>query len=485
MTTINPSTIIEELNADNGTNYKLEILKKHKDNALFTRVLKMAYDKVTHTYGITLKNIDQPPFDSTKITMHLEEALDMLDELFVTRTLTGNDAHNALLNILNSLPENEADIIRRIIDRDLKINLGRTQINKVHKNLIVKPVYMRCSILTDKNQKKVKFPALINLKADGTYREVTVENGNVTYNSRSGEQYDYPVLTETFVNYPDGKYIGELTVRLDEILLEKILPTLRKLDTKNGTSLEDEIVNDFKNGKLILPRHLGNGLINSDDVPHNNIMCEVWDYVNLPEYTNAANRVKNTTKYVDRWEALKNIVREGDQHVQLIEAYVVNDLEEAMHRTQNWMEAGLEGSILKNMDAVFRDGTSTEQWKMKLIIEVDVRITGFIEGKKGTKREDTFGSMTFETDDGKIKGSVSGFTDDQLTYFNSRRQDMIGQIMTVECNDITKGRTHDYHALSHPRFTEIRYDKDTTDTLERVFEMKELAMKMKQTKTQK
>ena len=53
---------------------------------------------------------------------------------------------------------------------------------------------------------------------------------------------------------------------------------------------------------------------------------------------------------------------------------------------------------------------------------------------------------------------------------------MIGQIMAVTCNDITKGRDNDYYALSHPRFDEIRTDKTETDTLERALENKEMAM---------
>ena len=140
------------------------------------------------------------------------------------------------------------------------------------------------------------------------------------------------------------------------------------------------------------------------------------------------------------------------------------------------MTAGYEGAILKDRDAIFRDGTSPQQLKLKLEIDVDVRITGFKEGTPGTKREATFGAMTFETDDGQIKGRTSGFTDAQLEDFNSRREELIGQIMTVTCNDITKGRDNDYHALSHPRFIELRNDKTDTDTLERALETKEMAM---------
>jgi hypothetical protein len=87
--------------------------------------------------------------------------------------------------------------------------------------------------------------------------------------------------------------------------------------------------------------------------------------------------------------------------------------------------------------------------------------------------------MLFGTDDGMIKGRTSGFTDEQLLDFNSRREEMIGKIMTVRCNDITRGRSNEHYALSHPRFTEIRSDKTETDTLERALETKDMAKGLK------
>jgi hypothetical protein len=53
----NIKAIIEEINLQNGSNYKIDILKKHSENELFKRVLKMTYDNVIFTYGITMKNV--------------------------------------------------------------------------------------------------------------------------------------------------------------------------------------------------------------------------------------------------------------------------------------------------------------------------------------------------------------------------------------------------------------------------------------------
>lgn len=436
--------ILAEMNLSNGLNHKMAVLKKYKDHAELKRVLKLAYDKAAFTYGLSEKNVDLSVMESAGGSLGLTKALDNLEERFATRAVSGNAAIELLEAMLNNLTPENADLLLKIIRRDLRINIGRSSINKVWPQLITKPAYMRCGIYTEKTAKDISFPAILQLKADGTYREASVENGVVTFVSRSGEDYEYPLLAEAMRSFPDGRYFGELVVERD--------------------------------GKA-LDRATGNGLINSDDVPHQDLVYYVWDHVSHKEYFLAMSKAKPTVRYEHRFAQLTDIIegREPGQ-IRLIETHRPKTLREALQITSDWMTAGFEGSILKDRSGVFKDGTSKHQLKLKLEINLDVRITGFKEGRAGTVRENTFGALEFATDDGKIKGFVAGLTNAQLEDFNSRREEMIGQIMAVTCNDITKGRDNDYYALSHPRFDEIRTDKTETDTLERALENKEMAM---------
>lgn len=156
--------------------------------------------------------------------------------------------------------------------------------------------------------------------------------------------------------------------------------------------------------------------------------------------------------------------------IQIIESHEVNSLEEAVAHTVRWMNSGLEGSILKDYNNVFKNHTSPTMLKLKVEAECEVICTGFIEGTKGTKREATFGSITFESQDGRVKGSTSGFTDAQLEDFNKRREELIGKVFTVRFNDMTRARDSDTWALSHPRFIEARSDRSDADTYERIVE---------------
>jgi len=450
--------IIAELNADNGTNYKMDVLRKHADNDLLKRVLKMTYDKATYSYGVTMKNAMFNEDAVIHPATPLEEALDRLEASFVTRKVTGYSALKLLGLTYGEMSAEDAEVFGKIVDRDLRINMGRSNINKVFKGLIVKPVYMRCGTYSEKTAKKFDPKgAFVQLKADGTYREFLVENGEVTCVSRQGEVYSYPeidaVLTSKGV---DAAFFGELTV--------------------------------YRNG-VLLPRAEGNGLLKKDVFPDDcKVVFDCWDAVSLTEYNGAINKVKGKVPYANRWEVVKRLFPDHTADpttnpVRAIECVEVNKMAEALKFTARVMTEGFEGSIIKERNAIFRDGTSNQQLKLKLEIDVDVRVTGFLEGTPGTVREKTFGSMLFETDDGEIKGRTSGFTNDQLEDFNSRREELIGQIMTVTCNDITKGRDNDYHALSHPRFQEFRTDKAETDTLQRALDSKDMAMMVdKQTK---
>jgi len=525
-------TLINELNKNNSTNYKIEVLEKHKENTLFKKVVKMTYDKVAYTYGITMKNVESFTPIKLELPLTLESALASLEANFCTRNITGNDALQMLSNILYNLEENDAKIIKGVIGRDLKVNLGRTQFNKVWKNLIIKPVYNRCDIYTiDKtiqveDKKSIKLAikeqfagkvvtkedikkiskdiplidkvvkgtsnninfeegAIVQLKADGTYREISSIGNNTNSISRSGEAYSYPAIEKSILEMnEDGYLTGELTVKLTDDLLAKLLPKLEKADIKNGTKNVETIKRQYAQYKedkrvYILPRSIGNGLINSDNIPYDNLIYEVWDFITPEDYSLAGLKDKKNLpkiKYRDRFNKLIELVNKIDvDNIQVIDYRIVNSLKEATDYTTKVMNMGLEGAILKDFDMLFKDGTSANALKLKISFSLDVEITGFIEGTPGTKRERTFGSMIYSTQDGMIKGSFSGFNDEQLEDFNSRREELIGTIVEIEGNDLTKGRNNQHYAVSHPRFIELRSDKTYTDDIDRALLMLESA----------
>ena len=431
--------ILNELNESNSSNYKLDILKKYKDNSELKKLLELTYNRNKYNFNVSKNCIikDNPSILESNGSKTVDELLSAL-EILGEGTIRGNEAHQFVCNHLNCLDNDNKEIFLNVLGRDLKIGLNVKSINKVFKNLIPKPNYMRCAVLSEKTLKKIKFPAFIQLKMDGTYREIHVADGQVSGKTRSGEEYFNHVLFKEMENFPNGFYTGELTIE--------------------GES-----------------RFTGNGLINSLNPPYEKITFTVWDYLTDEDYLE-----KSKTPYYSRFESLSDIIeKHKSNRVKLVPNHEVNSIDEALKYVSDWMEQGLEGGVLKDKNNVFKNGTSGTQLKIKLKVDAEMRITGFTDGTIGTKREGKIGAIQFSNDEGTIKGQCSGFSDEELDLFTKNKDNLIGRIISVEFNDIVKSENNDYYALSHPRFIEIRNDKDETDTLEKVIQLRDMAKGLK------
>jgi hypothetical protein len=123
--------IFDEIAAESSTNQKMEIFKKYKDNKLLKRVLYLANSKRVKFFIRQLP--EYTPDNNGGET--LQWALDGLS--FITnRNYSGNDAINWLITLLSGVSTDDAYIIERIIEKDCKIGMGTTFMNKVIKDLI-------------------------------------------------------------------------------------------------------------------------------------------------------------------------------------------------------------------------------------------------------------------------------------------------------------------------------------------------------------
>ena len=428
------SDFLSELNESNSSNYKISTLKKYQNSEIVKQLLKLTYDKNNFNFGMSrtrllgILNESNFPEGIDKI----DNYLDLLQEN--SGKLSGNSAKEFYSLLLQKLTEDSRVILLNILGRDLKCGINIKNINKVFKNLIPKPNYMRCAVFSEKLVKKIHFPAMLQLKMDGTYREFNVSNGTVSAKTRAGEEYQNEVLFDILKSFPDGYYMGELTI--------------------DGES-----------------RFTGNGLINSLNPPLDKIIFTCWDFLTFDEYTG-----KVKTSYIDRFNRLQNLIESRDfKQVKLVENHIVNNVSEALKQVSLWMSEGLEGGVLKDFNNTFKNGTSNTQLKIKLKVDAEMRITGFTEGTPGTKREGKIGAIQFANDEGTIKGQCSGFSDAELEEFSKNKDSLIGKIISVEFNDITKAENNEYYALSHPRFIEIRNDKNETDDLKKVIQLRDMA----------
>jgi DNA ligase-1 len=122
------------------------------------------------------------------------------------------------------------------------------------------------------------------------------------------------------------------------------------------------------------------------------------------------------------------------------------------------IEAGYEGIMIKDIDAVYECKRSRSWLKMKPFLTVDLIIVDVQEGTG--KNEGKLGALICEgTDQDKfIRVNVgSGLTDDQRDEIWSNKDTVIGQVVEVKADAVTKNQdTEDAYSLRFPRFERFR-----------------------------
>lgn len=436
--------IIQALANEPSTNKKLEILKAHQDNELLKNYFKLALDP-TINYFIKVNSL--PPSNGTNADLTLDDIQAVYIHL-AKRQITGNSAREYVNQILANLNPDSQILLMNMINRDPKCNVGESLSNKCWKGLIPEYPYMRCCLLKDVKIENFNWKngVLSQLKADGMFCNVSKDpDGNVQLMSRNGSVFDITKFSQIVGHI--NRCIRSDTVTHGELLVKR-----------DGT---------------VLPREIGNGILNSvlkggsfewNDEPH----LVVWDQIPLSASVPGGSY---NVPYYDRGYDLQCQILDSD--IDFIESKPVFSFEQAIDHYQEVILRGQEGTIFKDPDAIWKDTTSKQQVKLKIEVDVDLKIIGFTEGKG--KNASTFGSVTTMTDDGLLEVNVSGFKDKAQKGIMTRQQineirdDLIGTIMTVRSNGIMKpSKNNQQYSLFLPRFVEFRSDKTKADTLEQV-----------------
>lgn len=451
------SQILTLLNNLQSTSSRLEkeaILRSEQDNALLKRVIDFALSPYIQFY---IRKI--PQYARGTDTANLTWALDKMVDLS-SREVTGNAAIDHLTYILSSLTPEDALVVERIVQKDLKCGVSDSTVNKIWPGIVADFPYMRCCLPKDAKLANFNWKDGVysQVKADGMFANVNVfADGAVTILSRSGSVFPMEKFADLEKEIraklqPDTQSHGEVLVLVDGV---------------------------------VAAREIGNGIINSvlkgGDFADNEVpMLLLWDQIPQSSVVSGGQynipyevRLRNLTKQLTDSSMLK-----------LIDTRIVHSMDEAMVHYGEVLADGGEGTILKDCDAIWKDTTSKQQVKLKLEVTVDLKIVGFTEGKG--KNADTFGSITCESCDGELVVNVSGFKDKKQRGILTRaeiheiRDTLVGTVMSVTSNNIMPPtKTNPKYSLFLPRFAEFRTDKVVADSLQQIKDQFANAVKIK------
>jgi hypothetical protein len=459
--------IFDEIAVESGTNEKMNILSKYKDNKLLKRVLYLANSKRVKFY---IKQIPTYTADVER-PESLEWALDGLVALS-TRQFTGHKAINWLKVLLSSISAGDAYVLERIIEKDLRIGMGTRNINKVFPDLIEKTPYMGAKSYTEKlvrdlfkNGKAV----YSDIKMDGRYQNAIINEGDVELISRQGEPT--PVGDALFLNelkdFPNVVLNGELTIDgLDRYSANGIIASIVDIEGKRDTRSADETLIKISG----FEKKHGHYYSYMDK-----IVYTVWDMIYLDEYFNP-DKVKSERQYKFRRYELRNLINTWKfKMIRSVESKIVNSYEEAVQHFQEALNRGLEGTIIKSMDGQWKDTKPNWQVKMKLEINVDLKITGFNYGTG--KNSNVVSSLSCESSCGQIKTRPTGIDEDMMQHITDNQDNLLGTILEVKCSGLSKDANNNY-SLLHPVFKVLRDDKLEANSLEEIIEIENAAKKL-------
>ena len=453
--------IFDEIAAESSTNQKMEILKKYKDNELLKRVLYLANSKRVKFF---IKQLPTYTPDNNGGET-LQWALDGLS--FITnRNYTGSDAINWLVTLLSGVSTDDAYIIERIIEKDCKIGMGTTFMNKVIKDLIEDTPYMG-AISFDEKKARAIFDkgsrGISQIKMDGRYCNAIIRGGEVELESRSGEATivtGAKFLAE-LANFEDCVLNGELTMDgVPRYESNGIIASVIDIQSKRGERTEKETE---KKLEAFEKKH------GSFENALNSIRYTVWDTISVDEYFDKSSK----TPYLIRLLKVEQLImKSGSSMVYVIESRIVNTYAEAMEHFQEVLATEVngvpqEGTILKDENGTWKDGKPNTSIKMKLEMNLDLKIVGFNYGKKGTKNENVISSFNATSEDGKIITSPQGLNEETMKYVTENQNKLLGTIIECKCNGLSKDSNGNY-SLLYPAFKSFRDDKSIADSLEDV-----------------
>ena len=420
--------ILNEIAETSSRNEKEAILKREVDNELLKRVFFLAYDPFTQFY---IRKIPEYERNETSHAASLEGLLPGLQALS-SRRATGNAGIYHLQTMLQALNVKDAEVLERVIGKDLKCGASGSTANKVWPGLIHEYPCMLCTPSDEKILSKFKFPAFAQLKMDGMRFNAIVKDGKCEFRSRNGKEINLlGNLEQEFVKLANGQNLvfdGELLVVVEGNIQ----------DRQTGNGILNKAVK---------------GTISAKEAE--SVQATVWDCIPYHHFVEG----KGSTQYLTRFAILESASL--PYKIRLVESTIVASLDEAEAIFERYLAQGQEGIILKDMSGIWEDKRVKTQVKFKAELDCDLRVVGIQPGTG--KYEGMVGALLCESSDGVIQVDVgSGLSDD-----DRRRDDYVDKIVAVTYNARIKNK-QGKESLFLPRLIEVRIDKNEADSSEKI-----------------
>lgn len=402
---------LERLSNTSSRNKKLALLRENK-----TEEIKFLLETALHPmmkYGVA--DISEKKSQGTKIPS-LNKIYNIREAL-VSRKIVGNEARKILTKYIQVEDEIVRKWLVRAFNKNLRAGISSSTVNKVYHKLIPEFPVGLCNAYDEHLFCLPEGNWTIEPKLDGLRCLAIIDkNGEITFVSRNNKPlYNTRILEEQ----------------------------LKKKNLKNYI-LDGELFGDDWNSSIETARSFKK----EDGIE--NLTFYIFDAITMKEWT-----YRKTMTLIKRKARLKNSIGEDLKNIKLIGLNIIDSYSDAKKIYDNFLENGYEGAVLKNISSQYPFKRGSDWLKWKTMITVDLEIINY---KEGTGRNvGKLGAFICDYKSNNVYVG-SGYSDAQRKEFWKNKSEMIGKIIEVQAQEITKD-----NSLRFPVFKTLRFDKDLGD----------------------
>lgn len=427
------STIKQWLDLISNNSSRLEKEKIIK-NALnqepfFEKIIYYTYNPflIFHTTRVNFIKLDED--QKKQYLNNIDNIFNVLDYLNNKTGASNEDIK--LLSYVSSYDNDTVEVVRRIINKDLRCGAGP----KTFEKFIFIPSYsaMLCEkdleYFVDKIIKNDFTQCVLSEKKDGVRN---IEQ-NFKYISRNGKEYpnfnvfNYEIeLFRTELNklYPDytnnpldGEVIASISKKEDKKTFQKLMTQVRRLNQINPSYFRFCIFD------IVIPQ--------LSFIDRYKILKDTMDSLELQNIN--LNKIEILEHYsCSHFKNIKDII----------------SYNEMVSEQYDW-----EGLVLKSINGQYERKRSREWCKVKKFHTLDVEVIGAEFGKDGKKYEDILGKLVCIYN-GKEFRVGSGFSDEERELFIEEHPNII----EIEYQELSKDGIPRF-----PTFKRVRDDKNEVD----------------------
>lgn len=386
---LHPIEIISNIASQKGTGSRKsqeKIIKEHLDVPEFVKTVQYALDPFMNFYIKTVpglkdivakhkhKSAAKDMFSNRKVLTWKEQfrtMFELLDKMS-TRKLAPNsgESRNAILEWADNCGAGTIECFTKILNKDLRCNIGATTFNKIKPNWIRE---FKIQLAEPFDQNKLIFPCYVEPKFDGerclAFLSYDGSDGDVIYLSRNGLPfYNYGCFTKELIKLFKGK--GQIVLDCEVI-------------HKHG----------FQSGQKVP--------VNYDPTfTGQNLQLIVFDWITQEGFDSGSFDLTQKERSFELSKMLKNLTY-GTDSVQSslivrVDTKIANNLDDASAIYDYWVNKGLEGVILKQPDGKYEFKRSNSWVKWKPTKTEDLTIVGIELGDDKKKWAGKCGSVIVE-----------------------------------------------------------------------------------------